>query len=129
MINERGEIANPAWYEQQAQKVCEAEGLAIQVVNQAELQRLGLNLLNAVGQGAQVPPRLVLMQYNGNPSAPEQKVALVGKGITFDTGGINMKPTGFIEDMYMDNSGAATVLATLQAISSTPLTPLLGECS
>jgi leucyl aminopeptidase len=69
-----------------------------------------MGLLTAVGQGAAVPPRLVVLEYRGSASAP---VALVGKGITFDTGGIHLKPSGYIEDMYLDKAGAAAVVGAI----------------
>lgn len=114
--NERADVATPAWYEKQAFQLASSHPskLAMETLHAAELKGLGMNMLLAVGQGATVEPRLVLMHYNGAPESNE-KIALVGKGITFDTGGINLKPTGYIEDMYIDNAGAATVLGTLQA--------------
>jgi len=98
---------------------------------------MGLNLLVAVGQGAKIPPRLILLKYkgkdifstgdnrssggessgsSGGETGPKFPIAFVGKGVTFDTGGLNMKSTGFIEDMYMDMGGCAAVLATLSAL-------------
>lgn len=114
--NERADVATPAWYEKKAFELASTHStkLAMECLHAADLKGLGMNLLLAVGQGAVVEPRLILLHYNGAPDSSE-KIALVGKGITFDTGGINLKPTGFIEDMYIDNAGAATVLATLQA--------------
>ena len=78
-----------------------------------------MGLLTAVGQGASVPPRLVVLEYRGATSS--RPVALVGKGITFDTGGIHLKPSGYIEDMYLDKAGAAAVVGaiwTLHQLSS-----------
>ena len=81
-----------------------------------------MGLLTAVGQGASVPPRLVVVEYTGTAeAAASQPVALVGKGITFDTGGIHLKPGGYIEDMYLDKAGAAAVVGaiwTLQQLNS-----------
>lgn len=114
--NERADVATPAWYEKQAFQLASSypTKLAMETLHAGELKGLGMNMLLAVGQGAVVEPRLVLLHYNGAPDCSE-KIALVGKGITFDTGGVNLKPTGYIEDMYIDNAGAATVLGTLQA--------------
>lgn len=114
--NERADVATPAWYEKKAYEIAtkHPEKLSMEAIHASDLKGLGMNLLLAVGQGAEVEPRLVLLHYNGAPDSNE-KIALVGKGITFDTGGINLKPTGFIEDMYIDNAGAATVLSVLQA--------------
>lgn len=116
LANERADVANPEWYEKEIKKVVEkfSDKLNIKVIQFDELKELGLNMIAAVGQGASVLPRLVIVEYNGNPASNE-KIALVGKGITFDTGGLNLKPSGFIEDMYIDNHGAATVLGTLNA--------------
>lgn len=80
-----------------------------------------MGLLTAVGQGASVPPRLVVVEYAGAADAASGPVALVGKGITFDTGGIHLKPSGYIEDMYLDKAGAAAVVGaiwSLQQLSS-----------
>jgi leucyl aminopeptidase len=114
--NERADIATPAWYEKRAYELASSHPtkLTMECLHAADLKGLGMNLLLSVGQGAAIEPRLILLHYNGAPESNE-KIALVGKGITFDTGGINLKPTGFIEDMYIDNAGAATVLSTLQA--------------
>ena len=79
----------------------------------------GLNLLASVGQGAERTthqPRLVVMPYIGNPTQAHDRVALVGKGITFDSGGLNLKPTGFMETMHADMGGAAAVLGAMYAI-------------
>jgi len=83
-------------------------------LNSEELATEKCNLFTAVGQGAIDPPRLVLFEYRGDPSS-DKKIALVGKGITYDTGGLNLKPTGFMEDMHLDMSGSAVVLATIKA--------------
>lgn len=116
-VNERADIATPAWYEEEAKKIVDQhkDVLSMRTLQIDELKELGLNMLVAVGKAATVPPRLVIIEYNGNPSSQE-KIALVGKGITFDTGGLNLKPTGYMEDMYVDNHGAATVLSTLKAV-------------
>jgi leucyl aminopeptidase len=72
-----------------------------------------MNLFYAVGQGATSEPRCIVVNYKGNPDSDEVELALVGKGITFDTGGLNLKPTGYIEDMYGDKGGACAVLGAL----------------
>lgn len=72
-----------------------------------------MNLFYAVGKAATSEPRCVVVHYKGNPDSDEVDVALVGKGVTYDTGGLNLKPTGFIEDMYGDKGGACAVLGAL----------------
>jgi len=73
-----------------------------------------MNLFYNVGKGATSEPRCIVVKYIGDPSNPDNiDVALVGKGLTFDTGGLNLKPTGFIEDMYQDKGGACAVIGAL----------------
>lgn len=77
-----------------------------------------MNLIYSVGRGS-VPdraPRCVVVEYRGLPESDEVHYALVGKGITFDTGGINLKGSGSIEDMYFDKGGACVVLGALQGV-------------
>ena len=76
----------------------------------------GLNLLYAVGKGSENKPELVILKYQGN-SESKETVALLGKGITFDTGGYNLKQTGSIESMFLDKSGACSVIATMYALA------------
>ena len=94
-----------------------AEGLIkdVRVIRGADLQKLGMNLFFAVGQGAEHEPRCVAVHYNGNPDSADVDVALVGKGLTYDTGGLNLKPTGSIETMYGDKNGACAVIGALHA--------------
>ncbi len=84
------------------------ENLSATILDENEIKKQGLNLLSAVGQGSKNPPRFIQLTYNGN-SDENTNIALVGKGVTFDTGGTNLKPTGSIETMKTDMAGAATV--------------------
>ena len=86
----------------------------VRVLQADALQELGMNLFYGVGKGAVSQPRCVIIHYQGNPESDEIDVALVGKGVTFDTGGLNLKPTGFMEDMYGDKGGACAVIGALQ---------------
>ena len=74
---------------------------------------LGMNLFHAVGKSAMSEPRAIIVKYQGNPDSTATELALVGKGITFDTGGLNLKPTGSMETMYGDKNGACAVLGAL----------------
>ena len=78
-----------------------------------DLQDLGMNLFYSVGKAAVSEPRCIVVHYEGNPESKEVDIALVGKGVTFDTGGLNLKPTGFMEDMFGDKNGACAVLGAL----------------
>ena len=113
LANER---FNPEQFSREVHSIFHgAEGMTVREIEATP----EMGLLTAVGQGASVPPRLVEVVYNGtrdtapSPAAP---VALVGKGITFDTGGIHLKPTGYIEDMFLDKAGAAAVVGALRAL-------------
>lgn len=73
-----------------------------------------MNLFYSVGKGAVSGPRCVIVHYVGDPSRKDEvDLALVGKGVTFDTGGLNIKPTGLMEDMYGDKCGACAVIGAL----------------
>ena len=74
-----------------------------------------MDLFYNVGKGATSPPRCVIVHYEGNPDDSENiDFALVGKGVTFDTGGLNLKPTGYMEDMYGDKGGSCAVIGALK---------------
>jgi leucyl aminopeptidase len=90
----------------------------VQVLEGNDLLKESMNLFHAVGRSAESQPRLVLVEYNGDPSTQE-RLALVGKGVTFDTGGLNLKPTGYMEDMYGDKGGACAVIGCLHGVLAT----------
>eukprot|EP01127_Copromyxa_protea_P018370 TRINITY_DN5771_c0_g1_i1.p1 TRINITY_DN5771_c0_g1~~TRINITY_DN5771_c0_g1_i1.p1 ORF type:complete len:525 (+),score=129.54 TRINITY_DN5771_c0_g1_i1:44-1618(+) len=120
--HERGDVCNPQYMEDKAREIVNKYPgkFDIEVLDANDLERLGMNLLLSVGKGAVVPPRVVLLSYKGNEevqvSEDPNLVALVGKGITFDTGGLNLKPSGSIEDMFLDMSGAAAILGVADAL-------------
>lgn len=84
------------------------------VFDRKRIEKEKMDLLLAVGRGSHVDPAFIMMEYKGDPRSKEHTV-LVGKGVTYDTGGLNLKPTGFMEDMKCDMSGAAVVFGTLYA--------------
>ncbi len=90
-------------------------GLKVQVLDEPELETLGMRTLLAVGQGSECPSKVVVMEWNGG--GKEAPLALVGKGVTFDTGGISMKPAAGMEDMTMDMGGAGTVAGVMRALA------------
>ncbi|MCF7221283.1 leucyl aminopeptidase [Marilutibacter chinensis] len=104
-------ICNPGYLAEQANKFADRfDNTECDVLERAEMEELGMGSLLAVGRGSANPPRLIVLKYsNGGDSKP---YVLVGKGITFDTGGINLKVQGGIEEMKFDMCGAATVMGT-----------------
>lgn len=110
----------PAEFAARAQVLAEGAGLSVEVLDEQALEAGGYGGVLGVGKGSSRPPRLVRITYEGGP----KKVALVGKGITFDTGGISIKPAANMENMTSDMAGAAAVVATtlLAARLSLPIT-------
>jgi len=104
-------ICNPAYLAEQAQKIAaDHEGASCEVLEREDMEQLGMGSLLAVSRGSANPPKLIVLRWNGAGEA--KPYALVGKGITFDTGGVNLKVQGGIEEMKFDMCGAATVMGT-----------------
>ncbi|GAA3812799.1 leucyl aminopeptidase [Amycolatopsis tucumanensis] len=101
----------PASFAERARKLAEANDLDFEVLDEKQLKRKGFGGILGVGGGSSRPPRLVRVSYKGPKAA--KKVALVGKGITFDSGGISIKPAANMDHMTSDMSGAAAVLASV----------------
>lgn len=94
----------------------EAIGLKVEVLDEPQLEELGMRSLLCVGQGSDSPSKVVVMQWNGGIEG-DAPLALVGKGVVFDTGGISLKPAGGMEDMTMDMGGAGVVAGTMRALA------------
>ncbi|MFI5208499.1 MAG: leucyl aminopeptidase, partial [Gemmatimonadales bacterium] len=103
----------PAFLGETAQDLGRRHGFTVTVLDKAAIQKEGMGALLAVAQGSVTEPRFITIEYQGGSGAP---VVLVGKGITFDTGGISIKPASSMEDMKYDMSGAAAVLGAMDAI-------------
>jgi leucyl aminopeptidase len=109
-------ICNPAYLAAQAQQIAgEFANVTCEVLEREQMQALGMGSLLAVARGSANPPKLIVLRYTGAGDA--RPFALVGKGITFDTGGINLKVQGGIEEMKFDMCGAASVIGAFAAIA------------
>ncbi|KAA2284992.1 leucyl aminopeptidase [Arenimonas fontis] len=107
-------ICNPGYLADAARRIAEEhEGVQVEILERADMEKLGMGALLAVARGSANPPRLVVLRYDGGGDA--RPYALVGKGITFDTGGINLKVQGGIEEMKFDMCGAASVFGAFLA--------------
>lgn len=128
IINSRANTANPESLLDLVKEISSTHNLKLEYIQGKELEKKGLNLLYNVGRGASKPPVLVVLKYEGNPTKPEDLIAIVGKGVCFDAGGLNLKPTGGIEDMYGDKGGSVAALsAFLGAVESKlPVNVVLG---
>ncbi len=111
LINTPPNDLYPETFAARAAELGEAAGLEVEVLDDAALAAAGFGGVLGVGQGSSRKPRLVRLRWSGGPS-PRASVALVGKGITFDTGGISIKPAANMDHMTSDMSGAAAVIAT-----------------
>ncbi|MGC1380583.1 MAG: leucyl aminopeptidase [Candidatus Baltobacteraceae bacterium] len=105
----------PTRLAQEAQTVAEQTGVEIEVLDEARARQEGMGSFLSVAQGSFQPPKFIVLRYNGDPGSKEL-LALVGKGITFDTGGISIKPAERMEDMKYDMSGGAAVIAAMSAL-------------
>lgn len=103
--------------EDAARKVCKTHKMKLTVFDEKKLRKMGCGGLVGVGQGATHGPRMVLMEYKFKAKSKQPNLAFIGKGIVFDTGGLNIKPTNYIETMKHDMCGAATVIATMEALA------------
>lgn len=107
--------ATPTLLAQAAEKLGKFKHMDVEVLGPKEVADLGMGAFMAVAQGSVEPLRLIVIRYNGGPKH-QAPVALVGKGITFDTGGISIKPAPEMDEMKFDMGGAASVLGTMQAV-------------
>lgn len=128
LSNEPPNVLPPAGLAKEAQKMARASGLKCKVMEVAELERRGMGGILAVGQGSANPPRLIVMEHNAPPKSKTKRgsrqkptVCIVGKGITFDTGGISIKPAGNMDEMKHDMSGAAAVIGAMQVVAELKL--------
>ncbi len=104
----------PGYLADSANELAVNHGLECRVYEQAEMEKLGMNALVGVGKGAAEPPRLIVLEYHG-ANTKGRPVVLVGKGLTFDSGGISIKPGAGMEEMKTDMAGGAAVLGTMDA--------------
>jgi leucyl aminopeptidase len=112
-----GNICTPSYLADQALDLGKRHGMKVEVLEQKDIEKLGMGCFLAVARGSREPPKLIVMEHRGGPrDAPP--VALVGKGITFDTGGISIKPAAEMDEMKFDMCGAASVLGTMKAIAT-----------
>ena len=130
LANEPGGFMTPTILADRAKSVAKEFGLGIDVLDQKRMEKLGMGSLLGVSRGSDEPPKLIVLKYE--PKKPgkgtkNELLAMVGKGITFDSGGISLKPGENMELMKYDMTGAATVIGTMRAIAQLkPSIPVLG---
>jgi leucyl aminopeptidase len=116
MVNEPANYMTPNHMAKMAKSLAESHGLEVSVLEQGQMTELGMGALLGVAQGSRQPPKFIVLHYRGGDSA-EINVALVGKGITFDSGGISIKSSEGLAEMKGDMAGGAAVMAAISAIA------------
>ncbi|WP_372521576.1 leucyl aminopeptidase [Sulfuricaulis sp.] len=115
-----GNLCTPAYLAEQATEIGKQYGLKITVLEKDDMQKLGMGALLSVARGSRQPPKLIVLEYLGGKEG-EPPVALVGKGLTFDAGGISIKPAANMDEMKYDMCGGASVLGALKAAAELKL--------
>jgi leucyl aminopeptidase len=110
-------LLTPMALADRARAMAEASGLSFEVLDQDRMRQLGMGALLGVAQGSAAPPALIVMRYTPETASGADHLGLVGKGVTFDTGGISIKPSEGMEKMKYDMCGGAAVIGTMQAIA------------
>lgn len=109
-------VVTPSRLASEARKVAREYGMKCRVIGREQFTKMGLRAFAAVAKGTDEPPKFILMEYSGGKK--EAPIAFVGKGITFDTGGISLKPSKSMEDMKFDMCGAAAVMGIMQVVGA-----------
>ena len=116
LVSEPANVLTPPVYA----KICKdltKIGLEVKIIGEKEMKKLGMGCLLGVGQGSEQESQLVILKWNGAKNKKDQPIAFVGKGVTFDTGGISIKPANNMEDMKTDMGGSAVVVSLLRLLA------------
>ncbi|HWA13779.1 MAG TPA: leucyl aminopeptidase [Burkholderiales bacterium] len=113
-------ICTPAYLAEQARALARSHKLKVEVLERKDMEKLGMGSLLSVSNGSRLAPKLIVLEHHGGPKK-QKPVVLVGKGITFDTGGISLKPSAEMDEMKYDMSGAGSVLGTMRAVAQMKL--------
>jgi leucyl aminopeptidase len=117
MVNEPANIMTPTRMSEVALEVAREGEIEIQVFERSDMEEMGMGALVGVAQGSPEPPKLIVLKYTGNPDNPSDTVGLLGKGITFDSGGLDLKPAAGMRTMKGDMAGGASVIAAMKVIT------------
>lgn len=120
LINEPSSNMTPTIFSEKAKEISKECGLKIKILDKKDIQKLNMGAFLAVAKGSEEPPKLVVLEYKGGDKN-SKTIGLVGKGITFDSGGLNLKPGESMFRMFCDMAGAGAVLCTMKAIAQQKL--------
>ena len=118
MVNEPPNFMTPTRMAEAALEVADAAGLEMEVLERGRMEDLGMGALLGVAQGSSEPPKLIVLNYDGNPDDPSDRLGLLGKGITFDSGGLDLKSAAGMRTMKSDMAGGAAVISAMKAIAA-----------
>jgi len=118
LVNEPPNVLTPGELANRASAMAGQFGLECEILDRPQMEELGMGGLLGVSQGSAEPPKFIILRYRGATKNTDKGMALVGKGITFDTGGISLKPADRMDEMKGDMAGAAAVIGAMQAIAS-----------
>lgn len=118
LVNEPANRLTPAHLAEVAQSIAAQHSLHLEVLEREQCEALGMGAYLAVARGSHQPPKFIVLSYQGDPEHPERTLGLIGKGITFDSGGISLKPAERMEEMKGDMAGGAAALCALKAIAA-----------
>ena len=117
LSNEPGNTATPTYLAQAASDMVDSHGLSCRVLEEEEMEKLGMGALLGVSRGSREPAKLIMLTYEPKGRRKVDTVCIVGKGLTFDAGGISIKPSAKMEDMKFDMCGGAAVLGAMRAVA------------
>jgi len=114
LVNEPGNIINPQKLAEIAEELAKNYGFEVKIYDEEEIEKMGMNAYLAVARGSENPPRFIHLTYR--PKKAKKEIVLIGKGLTFDSGGLNIKPGDYMRWMKADKSGACAILGVFKAI-------------
>jgi leucyl aminopeptidase len=117
LVNEPSNILGPIELAEEAKQAGEESGFEVEIFDEVYIKELNMQAFLEVAKASAKPPRLIVMRYNGNPEKKEEILGLVGKGLTYDSGGLSIKPTNSMVTMKSDMGGAAAVIGAMTAIT------------
>ena len=121
LVNEPSNVIYPETLAEEAVKFSKRYGFEIEIINHKKIEELQMNSFLAVGKSSIHKPKVIVMRYFGDKDNLDQKLGLIGKGLTYDSGGYSLKPSNSMVDMKSDMGGAATVIGAISAIAKRKL--------
>jgi len=116
LVNEPGNVINPVSLANTARQIAKKTGLSCRIFNEKQIAGLGMGAYLGVAQGSSNPPRFIHLTYRPRGKSAKKSIAIIGKGMTFDSGGLSLKPSEAMQTMKIDKSGACTVLSVMQSL-------------